>query len=591
VDLTRTPSEVAGLVPTGYYPSDVAISHDSQMLYVVNAKSVSGPDPGYFPKNTPAENASNEYIEKDEQSSLLSFPVPSPSTLAELTRQVAKNNNFDKAALSKDEAMMRELRKHIKHVIYIIKENRTYDQVLGDLDQGNGDPYITEFGEAYTPSQHKLATTFVDADNFYCSGDVSANGWPWSTSGRESDFGTKSVPLNYGTNPGTKGGSRGTDYEYEGTNRELNVGIAVLADRIAADPATPSDPDILPGTGNVAAPDGPGTKNPQSGYIWDAVQSAGLLVRDYGMFIDLTRYSAPQGISGISIPEDINAGIDKTQVAWVTVPELQQNFDPYFRGFDNVFPDFYRELEWEREFQGYDQAGGLPSLELVRLMHDHTGNFTTALANVNTVELQQADNDYAVGALIERLANSQYKDNTLVFVLEDDAQDGADHVDAHRSIFFVAGPYVKHGAVVSKPYTTVNLLRTIEDILGTDHLNIHTATAAPMTALFDLSQKDWFFKAVASDYLKNTQLPIPTGAYASKSVPRPTHDAAYWADKTKEFDFSVEDHLGNVEKFNRIVWQGLKGAAPYPVQSTGIDLRQNRSQLLQHAAALTAAGG
>ena len=153
-------------------------------------------------------------------------------------------------------------------------------------------------------------------------------------------------------------------------------------------------------------------------------------------------------------------------------------------------------------------------------------------------------------------------------------------MDAHRSIFFVAGPYVKHGAVVSTPYTTVNLLRTIEDILGTDHLNIHTATAAPMTDLFDLSQKNWNFKAIASDYLKNTQLPIPTGAYASKSIPRPTHNSAYWADKTKEFDFNVEDHLGNVEKFNRIIWQGLKGALPYPVQRTGVDLRQNRQQLL-----------
>jgi hypothetical protein len=579
----------AGLIPTGYYPSDVAISNDGKNLYVVNAKSITGPDPGYFPKNTPAENASNQYIEKDEQSSLLSLPVPSATTLATLTHQVAKNNNFDNAASIQDEDVMRELRKHIKYVIYIIKENRTYDQVLGDLDQGNGDPYITEFGEAFTPSQDKLANYFVDADNFYCSGDVSANGWPWSTSGRESDFGTKSVPLNYGTNPGAKGGSRGTDYEYEGTNRELNVGIALM-DRIAADPATPSDPDILPGTANVAAPDGPGTKNPQSGYIWDAVQRAGLLVRDYGMFIDLTRYSAPQGIPGISIPEDINAGTDKTQVAWVTTPELQKNFDPYFRGFDNVFPDFYRETEWEREFDDYDKNGGLPSLELVRFMHDHTGNFGTALAGVNTVELQQADNDYAVGALVQRLANSQYKDDTLVFVLEDDAQDGADHVDAHRSIFFVAGPYVKHGAVVSQPYTTVSLLRTIEDILGTDHLNIHTATAAPMAALFDLSQKNWTFKAIASDYLKNTQLPVPNSAYASKSVLRPTHDAAYWVDKTKEFDFSVEDHLGNVEKFNRIVWQGLKGAAPYPVKRTGADLRQNRQQLLLRAGALTTAG-
>jgi YVTN family beta-propeller protein len=590
IDLSKTPNAVTGLVPTGYYPSDVAVSNDGRMLYVVNAKSFTGSDPGYFPKNTPAENASNQYIEKDEKSSLLSFPVPSASSLAKLTRQVATNNNFDKAALSQDEAIMRELRKRIKHVIYIIKENRTYDQVLGDLDRGNGDPYITEFGEAYTPSQHKLATTFVDADNFYCSGDVSANGWPWSTSGRESDIGTKSVPLNYGSNPGPKGGSRGTDYEYEGDNRELNVGIGSLTARIAADPATPTDPDILPGTGNVAAPDGPGTENPQSGYIWNAVLRSGLTVRDYGMFIDLTRYSAPQGITGISIPEDTDPFSSGTQVAWVTAPELQNNFDQYFRGFDNVFPDFYRETEWQREFTAFDQTGTLPSLELVRFMHDHTGNFSTALAGVNTVELQQADNDYAVGALVEEIANSQYKDSTLVFVLEDDAQDGADHVDAHRSVFFVAGPYVKHGAVVSKPYTTVNLLRTIEDILGTDHLNIRTATAAPMAALFDLSQKDWTFKAIASDYLKNTQLPIPNGAYASKSVPRPTHDAAYWADKTKEFDFSVEDHLGNVEKFNRIIWQGLKGAAPYPVQRTGVDLRRNRSQLLQNTntAALTA---
>jgi hypothetical protein len=255
-----------------------------------------------------------------------------------------------------------------------------------------------------------------------------------------------------------------------------------------------------------------------------------------------------------------------------------------------VFPDFYRETEWEREFGGYESNNQLPSLELVRFMHDHTGNFSTALNGVNTVELQQADNDYAVGALVEALSKSPYADDTLVFVLEDDAQDGADHVDAHRSIFFVAGPYVKHGAVVSTPYTTVNLLRTIEDILGTDHLNVRTATAAPMSDLFDLSQKKWDFKAIASDYLKNTTLPIPSGAYASKATPRPTHDAAYWASKTKGFDFSVEDHLGNVEKFNRIVWEGLKGSAPYPTQRTGIDLRQNRQQLLLRASSAANAG-
>jgi hypothetical protein len=212
--------------------------------------------------------------------------------------------------------------------------------------------------------------------------------------------------LNYGSNPGPKGGSRGTDYEYEGDNRELNVGIGNLSDRIAADPETPSDPNILPGTGNVAAPDGPGTKNTQTGYIWDAVQRANLVVRDYGMFIDLTRYSAPEGTE-YGIPELTDPHSSNTQVSWVTMPELQKDFDPYFRGFDNVFPDFYRETEWEREFTQTYGSGNLPSLELVRFMHDHTGNFTTALNGVNTVELQQADNDYAVGALVEALAESQ----------------------------------------------------------------------------------------------------------------------------------------------------------------------------------------
>jgi YVTN family beta-propeller protein len=347
------------------------------------------------------------------------------------------------------------------------------------------------------------------------------------------------------------------------------------------------------GINSLAVIDLAKTPNAVAGLIPTGYYPSDVAISNDGKNLYVVNAKSVTGPNPGYFPKNTQAenAIDGTQVAWVTVPELQNDFDPYFRGFDNVFPDFYRETEWEREFDGYDKNGGLPSLELVRFMHDHTGNFSTALDGVNTIELQEADNDYAVGALVERLANSQYKDNTLVFVLEDDAQDGADHVDAHRSIFFVAGPYVKHGAVVSRPYTTVNLLRTIEDILGTDHLNIHTATAAPMAALFDLSQKNWDFKAIASDYLKNTQLPVPNGAYASKSVPRPTHDAAYWAAKTKAFDFSVEDHLGNVQKFNRIVWQGLKGAAPYPVQRTGVDLRQNRPQLLlRAAAALTSAG-
>jgi hypothetical protein len=141
---------------------------------------------------------------------------------------------------------------------------------------------------------------------------------------------------------------------------------------------------------------------------------------------------------------------------------------------------------------------------------------------------------------------------------------------------------VKQGAVVSERYTTVNMLRTIEDILGLDHLNINTATQRPMTEIFDLSQRDWTYSATASDLLKNTQLPIPTNAFAdADKVLKPLHDVVYWAEKTKEFDFSVEDNLKDPDKFNRITWEGVMGDRPYPSERTGADLRKNRAELLK----------
>src|SRR5262249_51101813 len=153
---------------------------------------------------------------------------------------------------------------------------------------------------------------------------------------------------------------------------------------------------------------------------------------------------------------------------------LIPNTDAYYCGFDTAFPDYYRECEWEREFAKFSKDGDLPSLELVRLMHDHMGDFDKAIDGVNTPELQQADNDYAVGRLVDKVAHSPYRSNTLVFVVEDDAQNGADHVDAHRTTAYIVGPYVQKNVVVSRYYTTVNLLRTIEDILGLQHLNLDT---------------------------------------------------------------------------------------------------------------------
>jgi DNA-binding beta-propeller fold protein YncE len=211
-------------------------------------------------------------------------------------------------------------------------------------------------------------------------------------------------------------------------------------------------------------------------------------------------------------------------------------------------------------------------------MHDHTGDFGDAILGVNTPELQVADNDYAVGLLAEKIAHSRYKKDTLIFVIEDDSQDGGDHVDSHRSIAFVIGPYVKQKAVVSTPYTTLSMLRTIEEILGIGNLSLSDSSANPMADVFDKRQKHWTYDAVPSALLYNAQLPLPPRPKGE--LPHSTHDAAYWAAATKGMDFSVEDRLDPLA-FNQVLWQGLMGSKPYPAISSGLDLRVNREQLLE----------
>lgn len=211
-------------------------------------------------------------------------------------------------------------------------------------------------------------------------------------------------------------------------------------------------------------------------------------------------------------------------------------------------------------------------------MHDHTGDFKDAILGVNTPELQVADNDYAVGKLAEKIAHSPYKKNTLIFVIEDDSQDGGDHVDSHRSIAFVIGPYVKQKAVISTPYTTLSMLRTIEEVLGLGNLSLSDSSANPMADVFDKNQKRWTYDAVPSPLLYDTQLPLPPRP--NGEMPHPTHDAAYWAAATKGMDFTVEDRLDPLV-FNQVLWQGLMGSKPYPATSTGVDLRVNREQLLE----------
>jgi hypothetical protein len=464
---------------------------------------------------------------------------------------VARNNHFGFAESASDRAMMTFLHRHIRHIIYVVRENRAYDQILGDLGEGNGAPSLVEFGKDITPNAHRLARQFVDLDNFYDTGEVSGNGWAWSTAARESDAGEKNIPINYALD--------GLSYDWEGENRNVNVALPTLADRRKVAPYYPDDPDLLPGQNDVAAPDGPQGQK-QKGYLWDAALRAGLSVRNYGFFIDLEPYDRPTSQGGIG--EIIDPHARGVRVAVSTNPTLAPRTDPYFRGFDNRYPDVYREAEWAREFAGYVKHQDLPSLELVRLMHDHLGSFDQAIKGVNTPDTEVADNDEAVGKLIETVAHSPYADSTLIFVVEDDAQDGPDHVDAHRSVAFVAGPYVKHHAVVSDRYTTVNLVRTIEDILGFGPMTLNDAYERPMATVFDRNARHWDFHATEPRPLTATRLPQSSEAMTLPRWHKP-RPAQWWAQQTRGYDWHVEDDIPTVA-FNHVLWQGLHPGTPYP---------------------------
>jgi hypothetical protein len=376
--------------------------------------------------------------------------------------------------------------------------------------------------------------------------------------------------------------NRGLSYESEGTNRSVPVNYASVAERDGvsgpagstnfsnATGALPGGTaNVLTGLGNHASSDAP--FGAQMGYIFDAVLQSGGTVRDYGPLVNnigpITTGTAP-ATTPITTPYP-----NFVQVAPLNA-QLASMTDLYFRGYDNNYPDLWRFNEWKREFDQFVTNGNLPNLELVRFSHDHMGNFGSALGGVNTPETQQADNDLAVGRLVEAVANSPYGKDTLVIVIEDDCQDGPDHVDSHRATAYVVGPYVKQGAVVSTHYSQINALRTIEDILGTQHLNLNTAFQPPMTDVFDThSSGAWTFTAQAANVLATTTLALETPSglgvqYANGPLVKPTHDAKYWAKATAGFDFSEADQVPTA-KFNRILWKGLKGNKPYPRSLNG----------------------
>ena len=576
-----------GRIPTGWYPSSVTVSADGKNLYVVNMKSNAGPNleyrsdcpgegipPEYSSLLCPPPNPTsrNEYILALLKAGFLTIPVPDTGTLFYLSALVDANNGFFRRG---HDPMMAFLHEHIKHVIYIQKENRTYDQILGDLTQGNGDPARVQFPQPISPNHHLLATRFALLDNFYDAGDVSGDGWNWDTQGHANDATTKNVLVGYGN------ANYNIPFDWNGNPR--NIGVA-LPDTTNGTPSpstvritTLFDPtggsSIEPGTKDITASQGADDLDADAlgGYIWDTVMRAGLTVRHYGLYADENYYVDPNAGAPFYIPIVRDAFAQKVVQAVPVRHSLLDKTDLYYRGWDLNTPDQYRFDEWNREFREYVKNGNLPNFEMVDFMEDHFGNFSSNAANLENPLAQFASNDYAVGRLVEAVSHSPYWKDTAIFVVEDDAQNGPDHVDAHRSTVFIASPYTKSGAVLHTNYNSTNVVRTIEDILGVNYLGLNDANAVPMSDVFIKEPNLQPYVAPIPGIL--CQPPVDPTLVPECTNPgkRPVtvaikslHDGTWWAQATTGFNFKHPDMI-NSDLFNRILWRGIMGDdKPYP---------------------------
>jgi DNA-binding beta-propeller fold protein YncE len=576
-------SRVVGLIPTGWYPAGAATSKDGKTWFVVNGKSPTGPNISWCTEadrsratclpdkhahtryNSRITFAENDHIEQLEKGGFLTLPAPSPLELARLTKLVAHNNHMDEPDKTRgDEQTFLFLRDHIKHVIYIMKENRSYDQILGDLAGANGDPRLTLFPEKITPNHHAIARNFVTLDNTLVSGEGSIQGFMWTYSGQTNDHNERVEPLGYVGRASIDG---------YGSNRGINMGLATSEERHAQYASSPVDADILPGTHDVNAPDGPDGMG-GLGTLWDLALRSKLSIRNYGLspdpHNDLGGYDCVDHCQAQPLVHD--AFHEGVRVYWPSKASLVPFSDPYFRPFMPAYPDFWRVKEWKREFDEFSRRGSLPNLMTMWLGNDHIGWFGQAIDGVNTPETQMADNDYALGIVLEAVAHSPFAKDTLVISIEDDAWDGWDHVEAHRTVALFAGPYVRQHAVVSTRYTTVNVLKTVEEILGIEPIGLNDALAFPMSDVFDSNAATWSYEAIVPDVLRSTELPLPAGDHVSTSVP--AHSARYWTRLMSGQDFSGPDRI-NPATFNRALWRGVKRGMAFPGSSVRRDRRLN----------------
>jgi YVTN family beta-propeller protein len=482
-------SQVAGFVPAGWYPTGVGFDKEGGQVYVLSGKGLqSKANPG---GPTPQSGRTAQYIAGLLTGALSVLPRPGAEALPAMTKQVYSLTPYSDATrlapadAPRSSAIPREVGRPspIKYVFYIIRENRTYDQVFGDVKAGDGDPSLCLFGEEITPNAHAIASQFTLFDNFYVDAEVSYDGHAFSTGAYATDAVEKIWPTNYG--------GRGGAYLSEGGGKMRNA------------------------YGNLAAP--------ADGYIWDACQRAGLSVRSYGEFVQ-------HG-------DDFR---DQTSPLNATVPGLAGRVDPEFPPFDMEITDAHRADIWLARFREFERNGQLPRLSIIRLPRDHTAG---TRAGSHTPRAMVADNDAALGRMLEAISRSRYWKESALFVLEDDAQNGPDHVDAHRSVLLVASPFSRRRAVDSTLYTTSGVLRTIELILGLPPMSQYDAAATPLYNAFTGTAVRTPYKALPARVpLDETNPPKGPGS-----------------EESARMDFSAPDRAPDL-LLNEIVWKAMRGA-------------------------------
>lgn len=478
-------SKSKGFIPVGWYPTNVKVI--GKKILVANGKGFSslanphGPNPlqpnAVWYQGGDKSPRKEEYIGGLFKGTLSIIDVPSEKQMSWYSQVVYQNTPYTKqkettADVENGNPIPKKLGEAspIKHVFYIIKENRTYDQVLGDMKEGNGDPSLVLFGEKYTPNQHAIAREFVLLDNFYCDAEVSADGHNWSLGAYATDYLEKTWPTSYG--------GRGGNYDAEG-----NRAIA----------------------------------NNKDGFIWDNCRRNKVSYRTYGEFAD-----------------DYKPNI----------PVLKDHYCPYYTSWDQTVRDTTRVNQWKRDFDSMLALNKVPQLNTLRLINDHTEGMRKGRP---TPYVHVADNDLSVGMFIEYLSKSPIWKESVVFIIEDDAQNGADHVDAHRTTAYVAGGFVKRGFVDHTMYSTTSMVRTIELILGLPPMSQFDAAATPMWRSFSNTADLTPFKARPNNIdLGGKNLAVNE-----------------WQMRSEKFDLTREDAVPDLE-FNIVLWHGIKGDVPFP---------------------------